>query len=127
MTQMTQTRMHIGPVQIGIAVCTLATALIHLYEAVQPGEDLRTWFILNCIGYLVLLIALFLPQLFAYHRLINYALIAYTAITILMWFLIGLPSASIGYVTKLIEVLLIILLVTEDLQGRRRPSAYPAS
>lgn len=127
MTQMTQTRIHIGPVQIGIIVCALATALIHLYEAVQPGEDLRNWFILNCIGYLVLLMAWFLPQLFAYHRLINYVFIAYTAITVLMWFLIGLPSEPIGYVTKLIEVLLITLLVIEDLQGRRRLATYPAS
>ncbi|GCE22881.1 hypothetical protein [Dictyobacter kobayashii] len=126
MTQITQTRMHIGPIQIGIIVCALATALIHLYAAVQPGEDLRTWFILNCIGYLVLLAALFLPQLLAYHRLINYVLIAYTAITIIMWFLIGLPSEPIGYVTKIIEVALIAFLVAEDLQGRRHSSTFSA-
>ncbi|GCE08767.1 hypothetical protein [Dictyobacter aurantiacus] len=127
MKQMAQTRIHIGPVQLGIIVCTLATALIHLYEAVQPGEDLRNWFILNCIGYLVLLVAWFLPQLAGFHRLVRYVLILYTAITVLMWFLIGLPSEPIGYVTKAIEVLLIIFLATEDVQERRHSLSYSAS
>ncbi|GCE30723.1 hypothetical protein KDA_62070 [Dictyobacter alpinus] len=114
MTQMSQSRTQTGALQIGIIVCTLATALIHLYLAMQPDEDLRTWFILNAIGYLVLLVARFLPQLASYRRIVNYVLMAYTAVTIIMWLLIGLPSEPIGYVTKAIEVVLIILLVLDD-------------
>ncbi|GER90875.1 hypothetical protein KDW_50370 [Dictyobacter vulcani] len=124
MVDISKSRFHIGVLQIGIIVCVLATAFIHLYLALQPDEDLRTWFILNSIGYLVLLVALFLPPLMPYRRIVDYVLIVYTAVTIVMWFLIGLPSEPIGYVTKAIEAVLIILLVLDTRIGRKHSARY---
>ncbi|GCE14707.1 hypothetical protein KTT_45660 [Tengunoibacter tsumagoiensis] len=112
-------RRQVGLLQLGVMFFTLMTAFIHIYLAVQPGEELRTWFILNGIGYIVLLISLFLPQLAAYHRPLCYTLIAYTALTIILWFIFGQPSDAIGFATKGIELILIGLLILES----RRPYA----
>ncbi|HET7480442.1 MAG TPA: hypothetical protein VFJ72_13100 [Rubrobacteraceae bacterium] len=104
----------ISGVQIGVIVLTAATALIHLYLGLQ-GFPI---FILNGLGYLGLLGALYLPlpQLARYHNAARWALIGYAALTIFLWVLIGLRT-PIGYTDKLIEVALIALLV---LEGRRQ-------
>ena len=91
----------------GIAVLTLATALIHL-QLNFPDP----MFILNGLGYLALLAALFLPSLVRYRGLVRWALIGYTALTILLWLLLG-ARTPIGYVDKVIEIVLIALLLIE--------------
>jgi hypothetical protein len=64
-----------GLLQIGIIVLTLATAIIHL-QLVFPS----VLFILNGLGYLGLLGALYLPipQLAGYRPLVCWALVGYT-------------------------------------------------
>jgi hypothetical protein len=69
-------------------------------------------FILNGIGYLVLVAALYLPQLRQYQPIIRWALILYAAVTIIAWVAIGERNA-IGITDKLIEVALIVLLFIE--------------
>lgn len=106
-----------GPVQIGIIVLTLATGIIHLVILnlgyLREGT-IDPLFTLNGIGYLVLLIALFLPQLSAYRGLIRWALILFTATTILAWIVITRGDSNIlGYVDKLLEVVLIVLLFVD--------------
>ena len=108
-----------GALQIGIIILTLATALIHV-SLLFPD----VLFILNALGYLTLLAAYYLPigMLQERHNLVRWAFIVFTAVTILGWVAIGdksWPEGALGYVTKLTEVLLIILLVMD---GRRDQS-----
>jgi hypothetical protein len=102
----TETGTH-GALRAGIALLTLATALIHL-QLNFPDP----MFILNGLGYLALLAALFLPSLARNRRLVRWALIGYTALTILLWLLLG-ARTPIGYMDKVIEIVLIVLLLIE--------------
>ncbi len=99
-----------GPVQIGIILLTLVTALVHLVILNLRSIDLL--FTLNGIGYLVLLIALFLPQLSGYRNLIRWVLILFTAVTIIAWVAVGAKNI-LGYVDKLLEVILIVFLFVD--------------
>jgi len=101
---------NIGPIQIGIILLTLGTAIIHLYLGIPNN---MTMFILNGIGYIVLLIALFLPQLGRYNNIVRWILIAYIAITIVAWVFIG-ARTNIGYLDKVIEIALIVLLIIDS-------------
>jgi len=110
-TDMIQRRF--GPKQIAIVILTLATAFIH-FSLLFPD----TLFILNGLGYLVLLGAYFLPLPFIkdYHGLVRWVFIGYILVTILAWVVIGdksLPAGMLGYVTKLIEIVLVVLLWTD--------------
>ena len=100
-------------VQIGIILTTLATALIH-FSLLFPD----VLFILNGLGYLTLLAAYFLPIDLARknHNLIRWLFIAFTLVTILAWAVMG-ERSSLGYLTKFIEVVLVILLLVD-----RQPS-----
>jgi hypothetical protein len=73
-------------------------------------------FYLNGIGYLVLVAALYMPQLKQQRGLVRWALIAYTAVTIIAWVIVGARN-TIAYVDKLIEVTLIVLLFIEGRQS----------
>jgi hypothetical protein len=101
--------------QIAIILLTLATAVIHLALGIQFG---MTMFILNGIGYLGLLVALYLPQLRQYQTYTRWALMGFAAVTILAWaFITGFDLTNpLAVLTKLIEVVLIVCLF---LEGRR--------
>lgn len=101
-----------GPIQIGIILLAVATAIIHIVLAVP---ETLLMFYLNGIGYLVLVAALYLPQFQRQRGLIRWALIAYTAVTIIAWVFIG-ERSTIAYVDKVIEVALIVLLFIESRQ-----------
>lgn len=113
---MTQTNPRIGPMQIGIIVLAAATALIHLYLALQGAGVM---FIANGLGYLALVAGLYAPiaALAPYRKWIRWALIAFTLVTILGWAAIGTRN-EIGYATKAIEVLLVILLFLDMRQNK---------
>ena len=98
--------------RIGIIVLTLGTAFTHM--SLNFPDPV---FILNGLGYLTLLAALYLPipALRPYRRLIRLVFIGYTALTIFLWVLFGY-RATIGYVNKINEVALIILLLLEGRQ-----------
>ena len=77
-------------------------------------------FFLNFFGYITLAVALYLPLLRRYQRVIRWTLVVYTAITIILWFLInGSHPNSLAYIDKPAEVALIILLLIEDWRARR--------
>jgi ABC-type microcin C transport system permease subunit YejB len=98
-------------------VLGLATALIHLYLNVLLGKfDLL--FTLNGLGYLGLLGAFSLDLPFFRDRkpLVIYALMGYTALTILAWVAVGARDA-LGFGTKAIEVLLILALFSYSRRG----------
>lgn len=139
---------HLGPLQIAIILLAMVTGLVHLYRGLMmsflagapprhfagppPGHfaapsplmmlvftALPVLFYLNFLGYIVLATALYLPPLRRYQRVIRWILIAYTALTILAWFLItNAQPNSLAYFDKPIEVALIILLLIEDRQTR---------
>jgi hypothetical protein len=105
--------------QIGIVITAVITALIHLIALnifmIQITGSIDILFTLNGLGFLVLLAAYFLPNpiLQKYHAFIRWAFIAFTVITILAWVVMGdksLPAGALGYLTKLDELILIILL-----------------
>ena len=97
---------------VGIFVLTLVTALIHLYLGLGIGNTL---FVLNGLGYLGLLAALQLPipQLARFQNVVRWVLVAYTALTIVLWFVMAPFYSVIGYVDKAIEVVLIALLLAD--------------
>ena len=99
--------------RIGVVVLALGTAIIHLYLG-SLGFPL---FLLNGLGYLALVAALYLPipQLARYRDAVRWAFIGYAALTIVLWILVG-ARTPIGYADKLIEIALITLLLIE---GRR--------
>jgi hypothetical protein len=98
-----------GVLRTGIIVLTLGTALIHL-QLNFPDPV----FILNGLGYLTLLAALFLPipQVASYRNVVRFVLIGYAALTIFLWILLG-ARTPIGYIDKIIEVALISLLLLD--------------
>jgi hypothetical protein len=108
-----------GFVQIGIILLTLAAAFIHLGLAfLSPDPTFTPLFILNGAGYLILLAGLFLPLPIARNNrgLVRWLMILLSVAGILAWVAIGdksLPSGALGYVTKIIEILLIVLLLRD--------------
>ena len=91
----------------GIVALTLATAAIH----VTLGGTL---FLMNAIGYAVLAIAMVLPGPVARLRwLTRYALIGFTAVTIVGWVMFG-ARFDLAYLDKGIEVALIGLVLIES-------------
>jgi len=106
-----------GGRQVGIVILTLATAVIHL-TLVHSLMDIA--FILNGLGYLALLGALFLPiPFFAGGRsLVRFALMGFAALTIIAWIAIGDKTWWLGYVAKVIEIVLIILLWLENQRSK---------
>src|SRR5215207_8238504 len=99
-------------IRIGVAVLTLMVAVVHL-SLLFPDPV----FILNGLGYLTLLAALYLPitRLVPYRRAVRWALIGYAALTVVLWVAIG-ERTPLGYATTVDEVALVALLV---LEGRR--------
>ena len=99
----------------GIVLLTLVAALIHLQLAFPDPM-----FILNGLGYLTLLAALYLPlpQLARYRNIVRWVFIGYTALTLTLWLAIG-ERTALGFITAADEVALILLLVL-DARGSRR-------
>ena len=100
--------------QVGIVLLTLATALIHLQLAFPDPA-----FILNGLGYLALLAALYLPipQVAPYRNLVRWALVGYAALSIVLWIFLG-ARTPIGYIDKAIELSLIALLLLDARNAR---------
>ena len=114
---------------VGIFLLTLATAVIHLYLAFTaiPYFGLNfgvMLFILNGLGYLGLLAVLQLPipQLARFRSAARWALVAFAAVTIVLFFVMAPLYDFIGYVDKEIEVALIALLLADAYTASSGPS-----
>jgi hypothetical protein len=124
MNQLVQNRTRLDAIGIGIIVLTLITAIAHLYIGSKPDEELHTWFLLNGLGYLGLLVAFFLPQFAQVHSLVRWALLGYTFLTIVLWFFLG--SIKDGQLdpfditVKVVEAALVILLFIDSRRDTRR-------
>lgn len=104
--------MKLSPLQYGMILATLVTAYLHL--SLYPD----IMFTLNGLGYLGLLGAYFLPMpMFQQnHKMVWWALFGYTALTIILWvvmgdktFVAGTDSAT-GYYAKAAEALLMLFM-----------------
>ncbi|PWH16966.1 MAG: hypothetical protein DDG58_08540 [Ardenticatenia bacterium] len=107
-----------GVVSVLIVLFTLFTAAVHLYMGIIYYDTL---FVLNGLGYLGLLGALFLPiPLIRDLRMVwRWLLVGYAALTIILYFVINqLGVDTLGLVTKAAEVLLIVSLVVDRHRGR---------
>lgn len=109
MTPAFQSRL--GGMQIVILLLALATGLIHLWLGLNAGLIM---FILNGLGYLALAAAGYLPipPLVSLRVWARWALLAFTAVTIIGWIFIGERNA-IGFIAKAIEIVLLILLISD--------------
>jgi hypothetical protein len=116
----------IGLLQIAIILLAVITALIHLYLGVRGFTmgrrgPLQIMFILNFVGYIVLVTALYLPLLQRIQSITRWILIAFTTATIISWYLISGSNPSMeDYVDKFVEVVLIIFLLVEAFPPRLR-------
>lgn len=110
-------RAKLGPLQVAIIVLTLTTAVIHLSLGIVFIPDTLGYiFVLNSIAYIVLLAALyFVPQLSGMRSLVRWALLAFTAITFVLYFVFNWPNiwGLMGLITKADELLLMILLILD--------------
>jgi hypothetical protein len=102
-------------VRLLVILLTLATALIHMGLAFQIPNGPDFIFLLNGLGYLVLVTLLYWPPPFVqpYRSRVRWALFGYTALTILLWVLIG-HKGFLGYLDKLFEAGLLVLLWMEQ-------------
>ena len=104
--------MKLSGIHYGIILAAVATAILHI----TLFPDIV--FTLNGLGYLGLLSAYFLPIAFFQqrHNLVWWALVGYTALTIVLWVIMGDKtfvagtSSATGYYAKAAEVLLLIFL-----------------
>lgn len=96
--------------RLAVILLAAATAVIH-FALMFPNIP----FIMNGLGYVVLVGALYLPipQLEGRSRLVRRALIGYTALTIAMWVAFG-ARTPIGFIDKAIELALVGVLVWDD-------------
>lgn len=108
---MTTSQNRVSLLSIAIIALTLATAIIHVALAIPVG---LLMFYANALGYVALLAVIYLPfpAFDRYRRPARYALIAYTAVTVLGWVAFG-DRSIIAYIDKAIEVALIALLFIE--------------
>jgi len=100
-----------GLLQGGVVVLTVLTAAIHIWLSLGFLDSGGLIFLLNGLGYLVLLFLFSVPMasLTPSRAAVRWALIAYTAVTVIAWLLIGTRS-PLAYVDKVAEVALIVLL-----------------
>lgn len=106
-------------IHYGVLLCTVMTAVIHIYLSFQFVKSPDAVFLLNGLGYLALVAALYIPfaALSPYRTPLRWLLIAYTALTIVLWILFGARTA-IGYIDKLIEIALIIFLWLDNQRSK---------
>lgn len=97
--------------RIVIALLTVFTAAIHL--VVLNRQEIHPEFVLNGLGYLGLLGALWFRFPSGQQRLLHYAYMAFALVTIVAYFVVNGTEgfASIfGLATKAAEVLLVVFL-----------------
>ncbi len=104
--------MNRSSLRVVITILGLITALVHgVLLSISMGR-LDLLFTLNGLGYLVLVAAFFFnPSIVAgRRRLLSYAFMAFAAVTIVAWVILGKPYTMLGYITKIDELLLIAAL-----------------
>jgi hypothetical protein len=100
----------LNPKRYVIIALTIVTAFVHMWLGFSYSQPM---FVLNGISYLVLIVALyFVPPLAGQRTFIRWALLAYTALTFVLYFVFNWPDiwGPLGLIDKAVELVLIILL-----------------
>jgi 4-amino-4-deoxy-L-arabinose transferase-like glycosyltransferase len=104
--------MNTSTLRLAITILTVITALVHLGLAIVLTGNMQVMFILNGIGFLVLLYLLLRPPagIAGLRNLVHYALIAFASVTIIGYFVVNgfKPDDYLGLFTKLVEILLVV-------------------
>ncbi len=99
-----------NPFQLGVIGLGVMTGVLHLVIGLG-GETLL---LLNGLGYLALLAAIYFPlgELDKYNQLLRIGLLGYTVITLVAYFALHTPAqySTTGIITKVIEVALLVVL-----------------
>ena len=98
-------------IQVGIIALTLATAFIHIIVGFPRLSLFPVLFYLNALGYVVLLLLYYLPRFAPFHTFIRWLFIAYTLLTIILYFVLGHYPSMAAYIDKVVEAVLLILLL----------------
>jgi len=104
--------MQLTTVQYGVVATVVITAAIHLLAG--PAEP---WLYLNGMGFLLL--ALYFLPLTRLHPLITWVFIAYTLLTVALYFVVhpwGMLNGNVdvlGIFTKVVEGILVLLLLMD--------------
>src|SRR5260370_39008207 len=90
----------IGLLQIAVILLAVITALIHLdlgvrFLMIGEAGPLPIMWILNLVGNIVLVTALYLPPLQGIQSITRWVLIAYTVLTVILWYLIGIRHSNV--------------------------------
>ncbi|MEM7117252.1 MAG: hypothetical protein AAF614_32765 [Chloroflexota bacterium] len=107
---------NLGTMQYAAIALAVITAVIHLALSGTFG----ILFVLNGLGFLGLIGLYYFghmisPQILSYRSQIRWILIGYTALTVILYFVMN-PNAlsnALGLITKAVEVALIVLLLRE--------------
>lgn len=110
-----------------ITLLTLTTALIHLFLGINgglslnPEDGLNILFLLNGMGYLYLVVAVFWTPNFLKDQspLLRRVFIGYVVVTIVLYFVVNIPqygltstlTSPLGMFTKAVEGLLLLGIV----------------
>src|SRR4028118_625378 len=103
-------------IRVGVVLLTLITAVVHLSLRFPDPA-----FILNGLGYMTLLAALYLtvPKLAPYRSIVRWAMIGYATLTLLLWAAIGMRT-PVGYFTATDQAAFTLLLVVAGGRTRAR-------
>jgi len=117
---MVEKSVRFGSLQLSIIALTVITGVIHLAVGALLFSPPNLLFVLNGVGYLVLVALLYWPslKLGEYRNLIRWILMVYAAVTVFAWIFIGVRS-PLAYLDKVVEVALIVLLWLEGQQENR--------
>jgi hypothetical protein len=100
--------------RVALIVLTVTTACLH-FERAAADPHIRVLFILNGLGYLTLVTAFYLPAFQTLRAFIRWMLIAYTGVTIALYFVWVAMSGDwtfpIGPAAKIVELAMIVLLL----------------
>ena len=111
-----QTASRTRPSQIALIVLTTITALLHFLRAYED-PDIRILFLLNGLGFFSLVAAFYLPMFQKFHKQLRWVFVAYTAVTILLYFvwvaMSGDWTIPVGPIAKIVEAAMIVLLLRE--------------
>ena len=117
-----------GAIQGSIIALTILTAIVHLLLAFSHGLPMGRFpvlFLLNGVGYLVLLATLYWRPFAAIQRPIRWLLIAYTALTIILWaYFTHAAFDPFEYTDKLAEIFLLVLLFIEAILAKNVPNPF---
>jgi hypothetical protein len=111
-----------GGLQALIAALAVAAAAIHFSRAFA-NPRITALFTLNGIGYLGLVILLYLPAAARWRSLTRRVLMGYAALTLVLYFVWGVMKGewlALGFACVAIEALLILALWMESNQHFRR-------